>query len=48
MSDAAQPQETPADRFRAAMKRILTVPKAEILRREAEDMKQRRERRRKK
>lgn len=47
MSDAAQPAPTPVERFRAAMKQILTVPKTEILRREAEDMKRRRARRRK-
>ena len=45
MSEAAQPHPTPAERFRAAMKQILTVSKPEILRREAEDMKQRREKR---
>lgn len=45
MSETAQPHPTPAERFRTAMKQILTVSKPEILRREAEDMKQRRENR---
>jgi hypothetical protein len=41
-----EPVENPAkafDRFRDAMKRILTIPKAEIVRREAEAKEQRKE-----
>ena len=45
MSEPAPNEPTSeADRFRAAMKHILTVPKAEILRREAEYRKQRKAR----
>lgn len=47
MSDAAPSQPTPAEKFRNAMKQILSVPKAEILRREEEYKKQRKERRKK-
>ena len=45
MSDAAKPEPHPFEKLKDAMRQILTVPKAEILRREAEDTKQRRERR---
>lgn len=36
MSDAAKPEPHPFEKFRAAMKQLLTVSKPEILRREAE------------
>jgi len=42
MSEAAH-QTTPAEKFREAMKKILSVPKAEILRREDEYKKQRKQ-----
>lgn len=47
MSDATKPEPHPFERLKDAMKQILTVPKAEILRREAEYRKQRKESRRK-
>lgn len=42
MSDAAKSSE--AEKFRDAMKKILSVPKAEVLRREAEEKKRGKER----
>ena len=36
MSDTAKPEPAPFEKFREAMKHILTVPKAEVLRREEE------------
>jgi hypothetical protein len=37
----ADPQPAPFERFREVMKHILTVPKQEVLRREAEEKKRR-------
>jgi hypothetical protein len=46
MSDSSKPDEMhPFERLKAAMRHILTVPKEEILRREAEYKKQRKEQR---
>jgi hypothetical protein len=41
MSEAAKREPHPFERLKDAMKQILTVPKAEILRREEEYKKQR-------
>ena len=49
MSNPPEPVDDPKqafERMREAMKQIVTVSKPEILRREAEDKKQRKERRR--
>jgi hypothetical protein len=36
MSETAKPEQHPFERFREAMKKLVKVPKAEILRRESE------------
>ena len=41
MSEAAQPEPHPFEKLKDAMREILTVPKAEVLRREAEYKRQR-------
>lgn len=43
MSESATPEPHPFERFKAAMKHLITVPKTEILRREEEYRKQRAE-----
>lgn len=42
MSDTAKPEPHPFEKLKDAMRQILTVPKAEILRREAEEKERKR------
>jgi hypothetical protein len=48
MSDTAKPEPHPFERFREALKQIVSVPREEILRREAEYKKQRKAERKRK
>ena len=47
MSEAAKPEPHPFEKLKEAMRQILTLPKTEILRREAEYKNQRKAERRK-
>ena len=48
MSEAAQPEPHPFEKLKDAMRKILTVPKSEILRREEEERERKKAKRREK